>query len=349
MKRKLLFVGITVAMVLSVCLALVGGYFYMRAVKHPFPTSDLRVDGGRTWQPDDALGFAPAPNARSVRRHLRSGLSYAVFSDTRGLRVATAGDETPADVDLLAVGGSFTWGHGVAGDETYPAVLARELGLKAANAGYPSYGTVQALQMLQRHRDLRPEVVTYLFIDDHLRRNLSPCAPSYSPFCSPVSHVALTDDAARIAPPPHDRAEPELSEKFRREILQSDGVDLNHVLWRARVDLMDLRWGGPLQAVDPADAARGLAYALAEMQRAAGDLGARLLVIRVPLLHEREPGPPPPALLAAMPSAATFVDLAPLVRAHYARSQTPLAIPGDGHPSVAAHRLIAGAVARALR
>ncbi len=330
--RRLAFVALTAALVVGVCASLFFAFFYARAVRQPFPRSDMRIDGDRTWELDDEIGFVPVAIGRSVRRHLRTGLRYNVFTDARRLRVDAPGSAVPETVDVLAVGGSFTWGHGVEGEQAFVQVLADELGLTAANAGYPSYGTVQALQTLVRHRGLKPKVVVYAYIEDHLHRNLAPCAPSYSPFCSAVSHVTF-DDAGepRLAPPPNHLAQPDLDEKFAREILRSDpGVGLDDILWRARADLFDLRFSNRRQPLDPAQAEKALAFTLGEIQRVVAELGAQLLVVHVPSLQTRPASQwrtassgPPEILRRALPEGATLVDLAPAVGAHLAQNKAP--------------------------
>jgi hypothetical protein len=67
---------------------------------------------------DPEQGFAAVPDAASVRRHPRAGQAYRVFTDSRGARVARRGDRTATPVDVLALGCSYTWGHGVEIEQT---------------------------------------------------------------------------------------------------------------------------------------------------------------------------------------------------------------------------------------
>ena len=130
-----------------------------------------------------------------------------MFTDSRGARRSHPNAPAASTVDIVAVGGSFTWGHGVESDETFVAQASVRLGLSAANLAVPSYGTVGAIELLRRNRDLSPRFVVYGFIRDHIRRNLSPCAPAYSPFCRDVPFVAFNEDRAPyIEPPPPDAA-----------------------------------------------------------------------------------------------------------------------------------------------
>ena len=58
--------------------------------------------------------------------------------------------------------------------------------------------------MLERNLDLRPRVVVYGVIQDHVKRNLSGCAPAYGPACLPCAWVDF-DAAARPFLHPPDR------------------------------------------------------------------------------------------------------------------------------------------------
>lgn len=69
--------------------------------------------------------------------------------NARGLRGAALAPKGPATRRILAVGDSFTFGHGVQDDEAYPAVAERLLrahghDVQVLNAGVPGYNTDQA-------------------------------------------------------------------------------------------------------------------------------------------------------------------------------------------------------------
>jgi hypothetical protein len=80
--------------------------------------------------------------------------SSAEFTETShtnalGMRgTAEVGLKRPGELRVLAVGDSFTYGHGVEDDQTYPAVLERLLrergrDARVLNAGVPGYSTDQ--------------------------------------------------------------------------------------------------------------------------------------------------------------------------------------------------------------
>jgi hypothetical protein len=226
----------------GLCGVVVVGFFYLRARWDPFPRSDLRMEGDWPLQRDDEIGFVAARNARTLRRHLTSDLRYHLFTDERGARVNTPGDQTPSRIDLLTIGCSFSWGHGVENEDTFTEGLRGRLGVRVANFAMGSYGSVHSLLLLRRHLDLRPRLIVYGFIDDHLRRNLSPCAPSYAPFCVPMAHVALTASSLpTIRPPKWEYFSAEQNRDFYRDVAMTDRFSFRDVLWRARVDLFRVR------------------------------------------------------------------------------------------------------------
>jgi hypothetical protein len=351
--RRVVFGVITVLFATGLCTALVLGFFYLRARWEPFPRSDLRLEGDWPLQRDDEIGFVAVRNGRTLRRHLASGLRYHLFTDDLGARVNTPEDRTPPRVDVLTIGCSFSWGHGMENEETFTERLRQRTGVTVANFAMGSYGTVHSLLLLRRHLDLRPRVIVYGFIDDHLRRNLSPCAPSYAPFCAPVAHVAFaTNGTPTIRPPEWEYFSPELNRKFYEEITMTDRFSFRDVLWRARVDLFRVRAS---QAIafpsDPAPRTASMTWLMGLLVEEARRVRATLVVVHIPALSRGEAGPPPELLVsAAKRHGATLVDLTPRVLQYYADERNPpLILAHDGHPNAAAHALIAEELESTIR
>jgi hypothetical protein len=333
------------------CALVLAAYASVRLTFAPLPRGERVIDGGAPFETDAELGFVPLRNGESVIEILASRRRFTVYTDARRLRVEARGAQTPPAVDLLTLGCSFAWGHGVDGAETFTARLGHERGLRVANAAMAGYGTVQALGMLGREKELRPRVVLYAFIEDHLRRNLSPCAPSYAPFCRPVGWVRF-DTAGRpaLAPPPFELANPAGAQAWQRDVAEHAGFAPSHLLWRIWRDGRQV-WNvlAPIQRDDPAAreaAARVLLAAMAEQTDA---MGARLVVAAIPELTPGAARPAPALLTRALPRQALLVDLYPAVAAYERAGNAPaLTDPDDPHPSAAAHELFARALAEAL-
>jgi lysophospholipase L1-like esterase len=64
-----------------------------------------------------------------------------------GLRDTEAALDAP---EIVVLGDSVAMGWGVAQDETFPAIVARETGRRVLNAAVSSYGTVREMRMLER-------------------------------------------------------------------------------------------------------------------------------------------------------------------------------------------------------
>lgn len=312
-------------------IALLGGIEYLSY--WTVPPLPIKLSGDPILAYDSEIGFVPRPNSSTARTEA-VGLTYNVHTDRRGARVSRPGEQTPEKVHILFIGDSFTWGHGVESEDTYAAIIPKMLGLNGANIALGSYGTTQALQMLHRNIDLRPRLVVYPFIADHLRRNVSGCSPTYYPFCLDASFVS----GGAIKSP--------RTNGVRRTYLhfQYEQTGLDPLTWIAHG--ADVILGRVLTrfaqatASDEIAQAAALRYLLTEMKATTQNIGARLLVIFIPTLN----GAAPQAL---RDTGVAFVDLTEPMRA-----RAELYLP-DGHPNAAGHRFIAeqitSCVSRELR
>jgi len=298
--------------------------------------------------PDPVLGYVSPPRATTRRRH-RSGLEYSYHRDARGARVAAPAGAAPGHADLVFVGGSFTLGRGVEYEQSFPAIAGRELGLTVENLGTGAYGTVQSLLLLERNADLAPAAVVYTFIQDHLRRNLSRCAPSLLPHCVHVPYVAFDERERPFVHPPDDGAERDWARNERFHAALS-APPLGLASLRAGAELL-LRpfQGTPAPRVDdPEHRLSGMRLLLGRMRQVAARSGGRLLVVYVPdLRRPRESDPPPEELTTALGPGIELLDLSRILRE--APETDALTLPGDDHPSGAGHRAIARAIVGVLR
>jgi hypothetical protein len=342
-RRARLLAILTAALTLTVLAALFFGYFAVQAWRYPFRRSDVRVEGDWSFAADPEIGFVAAKNATTLRRHLKAGLAYHLHTDARGARVNAPGEQSLSHVDLMTIGCSFGWGHGIENPDTFTERLKRRLGVSGANFALASYSGLNALQILERNLDMRPRVVLYGFIDDHLQRNVSPCAGSYAPYCTPVAYVSFDAGRPYVHPPHMEYFSQDLNREYYRQVLSADpGLTLADVLWRMRVDLF--RYPDARRLRPPRDdrlRAEALDYVIARMLAATKAVGARLVVFYIP--RGRAAKGPPSALREAVAGRdLTFVDLAPRFREWYADPTRPrLDIPVDGHPNATAHALIA--------
>jgi hypothetical protein len=342
---------LTAAITAAACIALAAGYYALRA--REYSSLDLVLEGDFPIEADDEIGFVPVRNGATLRRHPRMGLAYHLFTSDRRARVDARGEATPPRVDLMTIGCSFSWGHGIENHETYTALIARRAGLRAANFAFSSYGTVQAVQMLERNLDLRPRVVVYGVIQDHVKRNLSGCAPAYGPACLPCAWVGFDADGRPVVRPP-DRDAFAFNRRFWDTFFFRRGSWPRRLAVTVEADARRLAGETSFDKGDPAARQAALELLLGRMRARTREAGAHLVVVYIPYLERGGTNPPPPALSAALRSVTgdgvTILDLAPAVLRYYADPARPLLrFERDAHPNAAAHVLIADELEGTLR
>jgi hypothetical protein len=105
----------------------------------------------------------------------------------------------------------------------------------------------------------------------------------------------------------------------------------------------------PEASDDPATRERILERLLGDMARAAGSVGARLIILNIPYFERGGTTAMPPPLKDALARLdapnLSVLDLAPAVERYYADPSRPLLrFERDRHPNPAAHALIADAI-----
>jgi hypothetical protein len=232
-------------------------------------------------------------NAASLRRHPRAGLAYHVFTSDRRARVSRRGERTPPEVALLTVGDSFSWGHGVENEDTYTARLAERW--------ERARGQPRLLRL--RHRAVAadaaaqprppPRVVVYGFIADHMKRNVSPCAPAYGPLVPAVLLHGPRRAGAPVVRPP-DRRLFAVNRRFWDDFFFAKSIGPRQLWAAAHAEWTRLaRTPRPEAPDDPATRERILERLLGDMARAAGSVGARLVVVNIPYFERGGTSPMP--------------------------------------------------------
>ena len=294
---------------------------------------------------DPEIGAIPNPGAHNRRIYPaikdRKAFAFDVYTNDRGARVDGPGERSPARVDVITLGDSFTWGYALQNPQTYANTVGRELKASVSNLAMASYGTTQSLQILRRNRDLAPRLIVYGMIAHHFERNVMPCAPSYYPFCLDVSHVTPDEQGKlRIAPP--------WSNGVKRLQQQLAGDYYNPVSWLTHgIDVIQGRIEYARATFDEADEAtkdRAMAFLLREMERTAAEMGTQLLVVYLPTNYWG-----PPKGLAGAIGNIRLLDLTEsFARNKEAGGPNPYIV-GDGHPSAAGNALIANEIVKYVR
>lgn len=306
------------ALLPSLVLLLIGLHLYSYST---IPDYVGRFEGGSLIVYDPEIGFVARPNAHVRWTPPVKPEGFDVYFDGRGAR-SDQRRQTPSRSDLVFVGCSQTWGAFLNHEETFAARLGGE------NLSMASYGTVQSLQMLKRNLDLKPRLVIYGFIDDHLRRNVMPCAPSVFPFCLDVSHVGF--EPAAIEPPTSNGVA-----RFNRRL---QGVGLLDWLPHG-LDVATARyrkaWADSHVATEEQQG-RGFTLALEKMAEAARSQGATLVVLHIPTDYQ-----PPPEILRRTTAALGLQLVDPTAAFAEHRKNGATLYLSDGHLNAAGHSVIA--------
>ncbi len=350
--KSILFHAILVLIPLSVAAAAVAWYG-CRATA-PYLDFVVKYYGDNDIVFDREIGFVRP--AHATTRRVQPGIDYTIHTDAIGARVDGPGRETPKHVDILTVGCSFSEGHGFPNEQTYTERLGKMLSVPVANFAIGSYSGVQSELSLERHASLAPRVIVYGLIEDHLRRNLDPCAPNFFPNCLRVPIAAGLEDGN-----PHFTtvggsgfAGVELTADLLK--LPEDPSILNRSVLGLRTayhEFRDWRERGIIDAEADITQARQIAseqYVLRRMAQQARRMHATLVVLymsRVDGLPADDLSkgwfPLPRAVIDAIPKDVVFIDTAPRVAQYYAQhpGQHLYLTRTDDHPNAVAHGLFA--------
>lgn len=130
----------------------------------------------------DTLGWFMKPHTEL--RHKTSEFDVVIRTNSHGFRADKdySYEKAPGKKRILAIGDSFTFGHGVGNDETYTAFLENLMpNTEVINLGVSAYGTDQQLLVLEaKGLKYHPDLVILgfykgdIFRNDELFHNLLP-------------------------------------------------------------------------------------------------------------------------------------------------------------------------------
>ncbi len=193
-----------------------------------------RVAGSESMDPgllryDPRLGWRLTPGWQGTHRHADYEVQYAITA--AGLRADPDVGAAPTD---LVIGDSFTFGLGVADDETFVSHLNRAAGGRFLNAAVPGYATDQALlllpELLSSYRPQRVILVVYLgndFFDNALP------FPLQAAYGKPYFELADGELLLRNQPVPRQPKSVSTQEKDVRRLM-SQGRSEHGTWWMRR-------------------------------------------------------------------------------------------------------------------
>jgi hypothetical protein len=306
------------------------------------PSFPVVAEGDPLFAFDAETGYVARPNSSTKWTMLgadgRVNVQYHVYTDQRGARVAVPGQRSADHFDILMLGDSFAWGHGVENEDTFASKTIAALGGSGTNLALASYGTTQSLQLLRRYRGLAPRLVIFELNVDHLWRNVSPCTRSAYPFCMDSAHVAWDGQGHLYIARPWSDGVTRLRLHLRAE---RGGLDpLTWIIHGLDVAVARVRSQmANATATDKTKQNTALEFLIEQMARTAHEMNAALLIVFLP---EESMSPPPEFLSrSAAQLRYSFLDLRPVFMKIDAAARQDLFLKNEGHPSAAGHALIA--------
>jgi hypothetical protein len=279
-------------------------------------------------------------------------------TDDRGARVGATGQKASHPVDVIIVGGSQTYGAASAYEQTIPAFLEQALDGRVANYSVPAFGGTGSIIALKRNLDQRPSWVAYGFWEDHLRRNVIPCAPVVADVCLEYPSVRFRDDGnAYIEPPSNPFKAMLTSRRWYRETTTQDGSTGNFftdVYWTGyRLFVKITRSFFASNTVeaynDPAFQWRAARYVLDRMNADTTHVGAKLIVVWIPYYFSEKMNSFPGDVAADICAKGVhLIDGTRVINALRSRG-LDVSVAGDGHISPAAHRMFAERIAHIIK
>lgn len=347
-RNGVLFVMAIIGTVLMVVLG--------KTLADPVRTSvDIRAFRAENYlfESHDRLGFKPKPGIQVTDYAGSKG--FDVLTDSRGARITPGQSPSLQTVNILGVGCSQTWGHGVQSHETFLARVGVELGLTVANLAVSGFGGTGALLQMKEHMSLDPNFVIYGLWEDHLNRNVNRCLEDSSPICVERPYLEIQGkDQFMLGMPGSNSGNLDRLRRFyletsehtdRFRTFESDVRWVAFDLWK-RLRIVTEKIGA--EPVSLSQKIHAMAYILEEMNRVVSSNGGKFVVVWIPLYFSSDIHPPPEELKALSKRVGfLMVDMSQRFHGMISEGEA-ISLPSDGHMNSAAHQSIAMAIAREL-
>jgi len=351
-RRTTVFVVLTLALVALVIAAGAAIAVTLRAYRY-YHAHQTNYVGDSFIMDDPVVGYVQRPG---IHNRYTAPPAYDIYTDDLGARVDKQGMQAPRKVDLLAVGDSFTWGHGVQDESTYVRRLARAKHLTASNVALASYGLTTSYLSFRKFSFLEPTIVIFGFIEDDVNRAFQPCAPSLSPYCRAVPFVDFDSQGDPFIHPPEYRSREYY--EYMQDVILDHSFGWKDVLWELKRDRLILsgKDGNGINQQhgrfinDPASRQRGVQFLLDSLVKDVRDRRATLIVVYIPVMTTVTPLPPEVASVAPtwVDNQHVFlVDTTSVFDTFIRDNGSDVLKAGgvDGHPSEVAHQMIADQIA----
>jgi hypothetical protein len=277
---------------------------------------------------DPVLGWSPKPGYRSADIRINSRAARA----DREYRQ----ENTSEFYRIVAVGDSFTWGEGVANEDTFVAQLEKIIpGAEVINLGVHGFGTDQ--QLLRLKRDglaYSPDVVILVFFEGNITRNVL----AFRDFGKPRYKVENNELVLLNQPVP-------TRENYRRMDVELPGFWIGKLASNAWTNIVrQTKLYPPLQEWERWIVTREI---LNEARRASESAGAQFLLGYIPDSESVAPGDLDRIMAEwAAASGTHFINFGDVYRARPSAEWEQIY---QGHLTPHGNRLTAESIAAELR
>jgi hypothetical protein len=171
-------------------------YSYMKKILH---RKYFAIKPSGLWEESERYGFVNKKSVSVRHKHLSFDVTYNINEE--GGRVTPEGQNRKGHI--LFLGGSNTFGTGVADNESYPSLLAAGpwKDWHIHNQAVVGWGTMQATLLLEEKMEsFSPSVVIYGLIPHHVKRNYISKAwfSSLKNFTGRYPHYEMIDGQAKL-------------------------------------------------------------------------------------------------------------------------------------------------------
>lgn len=278
------------------------------------------------------------------RTALANGRTWRHATDERGLR-----NPTGTGSEVLLLGDSFIYGHGVEEDQTVASYLRREHGWKAYNMARQGDGMMEEFLLFQLYRrELRPKkVILFAFVNDYgdIAESRSPAELARPPELE-QHYVELLRE--RLSQPRHRSQTGHWFDRFYLCRFVATALELNKRRNQRQEPYHAALWVESLTIREKFEPLQHYyATLFGQMVKDCQDAGAELSVVHLDTASQH------PEWMACQ--TALSQSLQQLCRKYQVayRSARPLfeghpenVLPGDGHLSPEGHRALAAWLAR---
>jgi hypothetical protein len=307
---------------------------------------------------DYELGVWNRPNHHFIKRTkfiTDEEITTEVWTDADGIRVEGINQRKNDQFDILVVGESNTWGQGVPLSKTYASLLGGRLGMSVANLGLIASSGVQNLLIVRRFLKKKPKLIIYGFFEEHFSSNTRRCPNIDSPVCLGRPIIKFTSNSAKISHPWFTNKNLQDYRNWYRDTSNASNLSrARRMYWRLRIlvrifaekYIRSLKrsfgdWPAVATEQNWQQQIAAANFVVSEMKTMADSVGAKLVVVYLPIFFSQKILAPPKDFLDHIKKIdVLFIDMEPKWTERR-RNKEPFYFAHDMHLNCEGHRDVA--------